>query len=183
VRSKATGMINLGAPSWLCIRPRGVLRRQRPSLLGPIPVWPYRYMTACEVLVQSFPVRVRHLSGYHCLHLSKSATNRARDRLARLRPYRHERQRADARASQGLDQGQTRHVLMCCPAHGKVRTFAGVRPIDIKLYTACCTRVEKVPGGEIEDSRVLSRIMLNKNIAHGAPTDALPHAQAADRAR
>jgi T-complex protein 1 subunit gamma len=36
--------------------------------------------------------------------------------------------------------------------------------IDIKRYA----RVEKVPGGEIEDSRVLGGVMLNKDITHAS---------------
>jgi T-complex protein 1 subunit gamma len=39
---------------------------------------------------------------------------------------------------------------------------AGVHTVDIKRYA----RVEKVPGGEIEESRVLSGVMLNKDIVH-----------------
>ena len=39
---------------------------------------------------------------------------------------------------------------------------AGVRTVDIKRYA----RVEKVPGGEIESSRVLSGVKLNKDIVH-----------------
>ncbi|KAH8996120.1 T-complex protein 1 [Lactarius hatsudake] len=54
--------------------------------------------------------------------------------------------------------------LMCRLALEAVRIVsaedAGVRTIDIKRYA----RVEKVPGGEIEDSRVLSGVMLNKDI-------------------
>lgn len=43
---------------------------------------------------------------------------------------------------------------------------APVKPqeIDIKRYA----RVEKVPGGEIEDSRVLDGVMLNKDITHAS---------------
>ncbi|KAH8991669.1 T-complex protein 1 [Lactarius akahatsu] len=56
--------------------------------------------------------------------------------------------------------------LMCRLALEAVRIVsaedAGVRTIDIKRYA----RVEKVPGGEIEDSRVLSGVMLNKDIVH-----------------
>ncbi|KAI9440705.1 T-complex protein 1 [Lactarius indigo] len=56
--------------------------------------------------------------------------------------------------------------LMCRLALEAVRTVsaedAGVRTVDIKRYA----RVEKVPGGEIEDSRVLSGVMLNKDIVH-----------------
>jgi T-complex protein 1 subunit gamma len=56
--------------------------------------------------------------------------------------------------------------LMCRLALDAVRTVsaddAGVRTVDIKRYA----RVEKVPGGEIEDSRILSGVMLNKDIVH-----------------
>ncbi|KAH9045998.1 T-complex protein 1 [Lactarius hengduanensis] len=56
--------------------------------------------------------------------------------------------------------------LMCRLALEAVRIVsaedAGVRTIDIKRYA----RVEKVPGGEIENSRVLSGVMLNKDIVH-----------------
>ena len=40
----------------------------------------------------------------------------------------------------------------------------GVKAVDIKRYA----RVEKVPGGEIEQSRVLSGVMLNKDVTHPA---------------
>ncbi|ERS96298.1 T-complex protein 1 subunit gamma [Sporothrix schenckii 1099-18] len=58
--------------------------------------------------------------------------------------------------------------LMCDLALKAVRTVVwdignGGRPeVDIKRYA----RVEKVPGGEIEDSRVLDGVMLNKDITH-----------------
>ena len=55
--------------------------------------------------------------------------------------------------------------LMCKLALQAVRTVAhddGKITVDIKRYV----RVEKVPGGEIEDSRVLSGVMLNKDVTH-----------------
>lgn len=57
--------------------------------------------------------------------------------------------------------------LMCSLALKAVRTVTwevgnGNREVDIKRYA----RVEKVPGGEIEDSRVLDGVMLNKDITH-----------------
>jgi T-complex protein 1 subunit gamma len=56
--------------------------------------------------------------------------------------------------------------LMCSLALQAVRTVtweaAGKTEVDIKRYA----RVEKVPGGEIEDSRVLDGVMLNKDITH-----------------
>lgn len=57
--------------------------------------------------------------------------------------------------------------LMCDLALTAVRTVAhdaggGKNEVDIKRYA----RVEKVPGGEIEDSCVLDGVMLNKDITH-----------------
>lgn len=57
--------------------------------------------------------------------------------------------------------------LMCGLALKAVRTVSweagnGKTEVDIKRYA----RVEKVPGGEIEDSKVLDGVMLNKDITH-----------------
>ncbi|TCD71021.1 T-complex protein 1 subunit gamma [Steccherinum ochraceum] len=56
--------------------------------------------------------------------------------------------------------------LMCKLALQAVRTVAsddsGIQTVDIKRYA----RVEKVPGGEIEQSRVLDGVMVNKDITH-----------------
>ena len=56
---------------------------------------------------------------------------------------------------------------MCKLALQAVRTVtfevgSGRKEIDIKRYA----RVEKIPGGEIEDSVVLDGVMLNKDITH-----------------
>ena len=56
--------------------------------------------------------------------------------------------------------------LMCKLALEAVRTVAqdqdGMKTVDIKRYA----RVEKVPGGEIEQSKVLRGVMVNKDITH-----------------
>ena len=39
----------------------------------------------------------------------------------------------------------------------------GRKEIDIKRYA----KVEKIPGGDVEDSRVLKGVMLNKDVTHG----------------
>ncbi|KAK0257548.1 T-complex protein 1 subunit gamma [Friedmanniomyces endolithicus] len=57
--------------------------------------------------------------------------------------------------------------LMCSLALTAVRTVShdaggGKKEVDIKRYA----RVEKIPGGEIEDSTVLDGVMLNKDITH-----------------
>jgi T-complex protein 1 subunit gamma len=55
---------------------------------------------------------------------------------------------------------------MCGLALKAVRTViwdhGGRKEVDIKRYA----RIEKVPGGEIEDSTVLDGVMLNKDITH-----------------
>ncbi|EEQ84290.2 T-complex protein 1 subunit gamma [Blastomyces dermatitidis ER-3] len=57
--------------------------------------------------------------------------------------------------------------LMCSLALKAVRTVShdaggGKQEVDIKRYA----RVEKIPGGEIEDSEVIDGVMLNKDITH-----------------
>ena len=56
--------------------------------------------------------------------------------------------------------------LMCKLALHAVRIVAqeegGIKTVDIKRYA----RVEKVPGGEIEQSTVINGIMINKDITH-----------------
>jgi T-complex protein 1 subunit gamma len=56
--------------------------------------------------------------------------------------------------------------LMCRLALDAVRTVAidngGRREVDIKRYA----RIEKVPGGLVEDCKVLDGVMLNKDITH-----------------
>ncbi|KAJ9118700.1 T-complex protein 1 subunit gamma [Naganishia vaughanmartiniae] len=64
--------------------------------------------------------------------------------------------------------------LMCSLALKAVRTVsvtasdenpvdsAGIKTVDIKRYA----RVEKIPGGEIEDCRVLNGVMVNKDVTH-----------------
>jgi len=57
--------------------------------------------------------------------------------------------------------------LMCSLALQAVRTVAwdqggGRKEVDIKRYA----RVEKIPGGEIEDYKVLDGVMVNKDITH-----------------
>ncbi|BGP38853.1 T-complex protein 1 subunit gamma [Rhodotorula kratochvilovae] len=56
--------------------------------------------------------------------------------------------------------------MMCKLALKAIRTVArdenGAKTVDIKRYA----KVEKVPGGEIEDSRVLDGVMVNKDVTH-----------------
>jgi T-complex protein 1 subunit gamma len=57
--------------------------------------------------------------------------------------------------------------LMCGLALKAVRTVSmdignGKKEVDVKRYA----RIEKIPGGEIEDSQVLDGVMVNKDITH-----------------
>ncbi|KAI9204733.1 chaperonin Cpn60/TCP-1 family [Polychytrium aggregatum] len=56
--------------------------------------------------------------------------------------------------------------LMCSLAYDAVKTVSlevnGKKEVDIKRYA----RVEKVPGGEIDESCVLNGIMVNKDVTH-----------------
>ncbi len=57
--------------------------------------------------------------------------------------------------------------LMCNLALKAVRIVShdvggGKKEVDIKRYA----KIEKIPGGEIEDSKVLDGVMLNKDITH-----------------
>jgi T-complex protein 1 subunit gamma len=57
--------------------------------------------------------------------------------------------------------------LMCSLALKAVRTVSfdvggGKKEVDIKRYA----RIEKIPGGEIEDSEVIDGVMINKDITH-----------------
>ncbi|RKO96125.1 T-complex protein 1, partial [Caulochytrium protostelioides] len=66
----------------------------------------------------------------------------------------------------GTKMTKTWSDLMCGLAYDAVKTVAtevnGRREVDIKRYV----RVEKIPGGEIEESCVLDGIMVNKDITH-----------------
>ncbi|KAJ6166888.1 hypothetical protein N7470_002335 [Penicillium chermesinum] len=57
--------------------------------------------------------------------------------------------------------------LMCSLALSAVRTVSfdvggGKQEVDIKRYA----RIEKIPGGQIEDSEVIDGVMVNKDITH-----------------
>ena len=57
--------------------------------------------------------------------------------------------------------------MACDMALSAVRTVTvekagGQREIDIKRYA----RVEKIPGGTIEESEVLQGVMINKDVTH-----------------
>lgn len=56
--------------------------------------------------------------------------------------------------------------MACELAYNAVKTVAveehGHREVDIKRYA----KIEKVPGGSVEDSRVLDGVMINKDVTH-----------------
>ncbi|KAJ1557714.1 T-complex protein 1 subunit gamma, partial [Nowakowskiella sp. JEL0078] len=69
-------------------------------------------------------------------------------------------------ASIGTKMVSTWSNLMCSLAYDAVQTVMtkvdGKTEIDIKRYA----RVEKIPGGEIEDCRVIDGVMFNKDVTH-----------------
>lgn len=62
--------------------------------------------------------------------------------------------------------GCFRGPLACELAYNAVKTVlmdeGGRKEMDIKRYA----KVEKVPGGAVEDSRVLDGVMINKDVTH-----------------
>jgi T-complex protein 1 subunit gamma len=70
------------------------------------------------------------------------------------------------KASIGTKMAARWSDMMCRLALDAVRTVAtevnGRREVDIKRYA----RIEKVPGGLVEDCKVLDGVMLNKDITH-----------------
>ena len=53
-------------------------------------------------------------------------------------------------------------VKGCAHAGGARAQDGGRKELDIKRYA----KVEKIPGGNIEDSRVLKGVMMNKDLVH-----------------
>ncbi|KAH9962603.1 hypothetical protein BC827DRAFT_201100 [Russula dissimulans] len=102
-----------------------------------------------------------------------------------LPPLTKKRYKSRSRLSCASPSRSTRATRCRCSRWSRVRSGLNSLCVDVRpcARQACYTRVEKVPEGEIEGSRVLSGIMLNKDIVHGAPTDPPPYAQAAHRAR
>jgi T-complex protein 1 subunit gamma len=133
---------------------------------------PYRIIIAGEILAQSLSQLERDIHPVVIISAYNKALQAALDVVSRVSVPIDTNDDAQMLALIKTSIG-TKFVirwsdLMCKLALDAVRTVSSaddagaVRTVDIKRYA----RVEKVPGGEIEDSRVLSGVMLNKDIVH-----------------
>jgi len=171
-----TSVIVLGTPS--CSHsPVPGFRDNNPSLLSFLllsllsRVAAYTHSTAGEILAQSLSQLERNIHPVVIISAYNKALQTALEIVSRISVPIDTSDDAQMLALIKTSIG-TKFVvrwteLMCRLALDAVRTVAaddvgGVRTVDIKRYA----RVEKVPGGEIEDCRVLSGVMLNKDIVH-----------------
>lgn len=126
---------------------------------------------AGEILAQSLPQLERNI---HPVQIIAAFKRALKDALEIIEEISLPIDTSDDKAMYGLISSSigTKFVsrwsdLMCDLALRAVRTVSweagnGKTEVDIKRYA----RVEKVPGGEIEDSTVLDGVMLNKDITH-----------------
>lgn len=140
---------------------------------------------AGEILAYSLPLLERHIHPVVIIRAFKGALEEALDTIKRISVPVDVSSEKDMLAIIKTSIG-TKFVsrwsdLMCHLALDAVKTVAvtaesengligsgeggkelNVKTIDIKRYA----RVEKVPGGEIEESRVLKGVMVNKDVTH-----------------
>ncbi|WVQ80438.1 T-complex protein 1 subunit gamma [Cryptococcus sp. DSM 104549] len=142
---------------------------------------------AGEILAYSLPLLERHIHPVVIIRAFKSALNDALETIQRISKPVDITSEAEMMAliktSIGTKFSSRWSDLMCSLALQAVRTVAvsaeaenglaggvigeksgelNIKTVDLKRYA----RVEKVPGGEIEESRVLSGVMVNKDVTH-----------------
>ncbi|EIW73266.1 T-complex protein 1 subunit gamma [Tremella mesenterica] len=141
---------------------------------------------AGEILAHSMPLLERNIHPVVIIRAFKSALNDALETIAKISiPVdisSESEMLALIKTSIGTKFSSRWSDLMCSLALQAVRTVAvsaeaenglvgasekgvgglNIKTVDIKRYA----RVEKVPGGEIEDCRVLSGVMINKDVTH-----------------
>ncbi|KAI8135789.1 hypothetical protein DUD61_000584 [Geotrichum candidum] len=125
---------------------------------------------AGEILAQTYPYVERNVHPVVIISALKDALKDALDVIHEIsRPVDTDNDEAMTKlisASIGTKFVSRWSPLMCNLALQAVKTVAidvnGKKEIDVKRYA----RIEKIPGGEIEDSRVLDGVMLNKDITH-----------------
>lgn len=133
---------------------------------------------AGEVLAHSLPLLERGMHPVVIIAAYKKALARALEIVESIsvpvKVESDEEMLALIKTSIGTKFVQRWSDLMCHLALKAVRTVASVDTtvphageapnvvVDLKRYA----RVEKVPGGEIEESRVLDGVMLNKDVTH-----------------
>ncbi len=133
-------------------------------------LWVFSYLQAGEILAQSLGQLERNIHPVVIISAYNKALKEALEIIKRISvpidTSNDEEMLALIKTSIGTKFVMRWSDLMCKLALQAVRTVAqeenGLKTVDIKRYA----RVEKVPGGEIEQSRVLSGVMLNKDITH-----------------
>ncbi|OCF40104.1 T-complex protein 1 subunit gamma [Kwoniella heveanensis CBS 569] len=134
---------------------------------------------AGEILAYSLPLLERHIHPVVIIRAFKQALNDALETIQSVSVpvdiSSESEMLALIKTSIGTKFSSRWSDLMCSLALQAVRTVAvtaeaenglggllNIKTVDIKRYA----RVEKVPGGEIEESRVLSGVMVNKDVTH-----------------
>lgn len=129
------------------------------------------FSTAGEILAHALPQLERHIHPVLIISAFKRALS---DALAIIEEISLPVEVDDDKAMYNLIQSSigTKFVsrwseLMCGLALKAVRTVSldngsGRKEVDIKRYA----RVEKIPGGQIEDSEVIDGVIINKDITH-----------------
>jgi T-complex protein 1 subunit gamma len=152
-------------------------------ILGPSSIFPsfrhlLTFVAAGEILAQSLSQLERDI---HPVVIIRAYTKALAEALAIVKsisipidPSSDKEMLSLIKTSIGTKFSARWSELMCKLALDAVRTVAveaakdgsneTLTTVDIKRYA----RVEKVPGGAIEDSRVLRGVMLNKDITHPA---------------
>lgn len=147
-------------------------------------------MPAGEILAYSLPLLERNIHPVVIIRAFKAALNDALDTISRIsHPVdisSETEMLALIKTSIGTKFSSRWSDLMCSLALQAVKTVAvtaeaenglvggvtgskesgmsnlNIKTVDLKRYA----RVEKVPGGEIEDCRVLQGVMINKDVTH-----------------
>ncbi|RSH90663.1 T-complex protein 1 subunit gamma [Saitozyma podzolica] len=142
---------------------------------------------AGEILAYSLPLLERNIHPVVIIRAFKAALNDALETISRVSVpvdiSSESEMLALIKTSIGTKFSSRWSDLMCSLALQAVRTVAvtaeaenglvgasndksaaqlNIKTVDLKRYA----RVEKVPGGEIEDSRVLRGVMINKDVTH-----------------
>jgi T-complex protein 1 subunit gamma len=143
--------------------------------------------SAGEILAYSLPLLERNIHPVVIIRAFKAALNDALETISRVSVpvdiSSESEMLALIKTSIGTKFSSRWSDLMCSLALQAVRTVAvtaeaenglvgasndksaaqlNIKTVDLKRYA----RVEKVPGGEIEDSRVLRGVMINKDVTH-----------------
>lgn len=143
--------------------------------------------SAGEILAYSLPLLERNIHPVVIIRAFKAALNDALETISRISVpvdiSSESEMLALIKTSIGTKFSSRWSDLMCSLALQAVRTVAvtaeaenglvgasndksaaqlNIKTVDLKRYA----RVEKVPGGEIEDSRVLRGVMINKDVTH-----------------